>query len=148
MPADPSSLTLLLTVWDRHMEYQLSAEELARITALDAEQRYDYFIQAVADLQQIWILTDDEGFVLVSAEDERCIPVWPHLELAEQWIEGEWSNCQAQAVDLETWLSKWTEGLNGDELSIAVLPDADGPGVVVSPDEMAETLVDETSDDA
>ncbi len=123
------------------MDYQLTAEELARITALDAEQRYEYFIKAVADLEQIWILTDDEGFVLVSAEDERCIPVWPHAELAEQWIEGEWSNCTAQAVAIDTWLEKWTEGLNGDELSIAVLPDTDGPGVVVTPDELAETLV-------
>lgn len=130
------------------MDYQLTAEELARITALDAEQRYEYFIKAVADLEQIWILTDDEGFVLVSAEDERCIPVWPHAELAEQWIEGEWSNCTAQAVDVDTWLSKWTEGLNGDELSIAVLPDTDGPGVVVTPDELAETLVNEMSDEA
>ncbi|MCT8126325.1 MULTISPECIES: DUF2750 domain-containing protein [unclassified Alishewanella] len=130
------------------MDYQLTAEELARITALDAEQRYEYFIKAVADLEQIWILTDDEGFVLVSAEDERCIPVWPHAELAEQWIEGEWSNCTAQAVAIDTWLEKWTEGLNGDELSIAVLPDTDGPGVVVTPDELAETLVNELEDEA
>ena len=130
------------------MEYQLTADELNRITALDAEQRYAYFIQAVADLEKIWILVDDDGFVLVSAEDERCIPVWPHAELAEQWIEGEWSNCSAQAVDLDTWLEKWTEGLNGDELSVAVLPDAEGPGVVVTPDELAETLVSELSDEA
>ena len=130
------------------MEYQLTADELNRITALDAEQRYAYFVQAVADLEKIWILVDDDGFVLVSAEDERCIPVWPHAELAEQWIEGEWSNCSAQAVDLDTWLEKWTEGLNGDELSIAVLPDAEGPGVVVTPDELAETLVNELSDEA
>ena len=37
------------------MEYQLTAEELSRITVLDAEQRYAYFIQAVADLEKIWI---------------------------------------------------------------------------------------------
>jgi hypothetical protein len=130
------------------MEYQLSPEELSRILALDAEQRYDYFIQAVADLAEIWILTDEEGFVLVSAEDDRCIPVWPHAELAEQWIEGEWQHCTAKAIDIKTWLEKWTSGLNGDELAIAVLPDADGPGVVVMPDELAETLLDEMSDDA
>ncbi|KKO47917.1 phage-shock protein [Arsukibacterium sp. MJ3] len=130
------------------MEYQLSPEELGRILALDAEQRYDYFIQAVADLAEIWILTDEEGFVLVSAEDDRCIPVWPHAELAEQWIEGEWQHCTAKAIDIKTWLEKWTSGLNGDELAIAVLPDADGPGVVVMPDELAETLLDEMSDDA
>lgn len=130
------------------MEYQLTADELNRITALDAEQRYAYFIQAVADLEKIWILVDDDGFVLVSAEDERCIPVWPHAELAEQWIEGEWSHCTAQAVDVDTWLDKWTSGLNGDELAIAVLPDTDGPGVVVLPDELAETLISEMQDDA
>lgn len=130
------------------MEYQLSTEELSRIVALDAEQRYDYFIQAVADLEEIWILTDEEGFVLVSAEEERCIPVWPHAELAEQWIEGEWQHCTAKAIDVKTWLDKWTSGLIGDDLAIAVLPDADGPGVVVMPDELAETLIDEMSDDA
>lgn len=129
------------------MEYQLTAEELNRISTLTAEQRYDYFIQAVADLEKIWILTDDEGFVLVSAEDERCIPVWPHAELAEQWIEGEWAQCQAQAVDVDTWLDKWTAGLNSDELAIAVLPDTEGPGVVVTPEELAETLLTAMQDD-
>lgn len=129
------------------MELELTVAELNRITALDAEQRYEYFIQAVADLEQIWILTDDDGFVLVSAEDDRCIPVWPHAELAEQWIEGEWSNCQAQAVDVDTWLDKWTSGLESDELVIAVLPDTDGPGVVVTPAELAETLLTAMQDD-
>ncbi|WP_333608826.1 DUF2750 domain-containing protein [Arsukibacterium sp.] len=129
------------------MEYQLSTEELSRIKALDAEQRYEYFIQAVADLEQVWILTDDEGFVLVSAEEERCIPVWPHAELAAEWIDGEWSNCTAQAVAVETWLEKWTDGLSGDDLAVAVIPDADGPGVVVAPDELAETLIKALSDD-
>ena len=129
------------------MEYQLTTEELARITSLDAEQRYAYFVQAVADLEKIWILVDDDGFVLVSAEDERCIPVWPHAELAEQWIEGEWSHCAAQAVDVDTWLDKWISGLNGDELAIAVLPDTDGPGVVVLPDELAETLINEMQEE-
>ena len=58
------------------MEYTLTADELKKVTQLDAEQRYEYFINAVADLEKIWILTDEEGFVLVTAEDERCIPVW------------------------------------------------------------------------
>ncbi len=129
------------------MEFKLSAEELKRITALDAEQRYEYFIQAVADTGEIWILTDDDGFVLVSAEDERCIPVWPHAELAEQWIEGDWAECQAQAVDMDTWLDKWTAGLNSDELSIAVVPDTDGPGVVVTPEELSEALLTATQDE-
>ena len=117
------------------MEYALTAEDIKKVTKLDAEQRYDYFVNAVVDLEQIWILMDDEGFVLVTAEGEQCIPVWPHAELADLWIEGELAGCQSKAVDISTWLDKWTTGLNGDELSVAVFPHAEEPGVVISPTE-------------
>lgn len=128
------------------MNYELTADDLNRLSVLDAEQRYDYFIQAVADLEKIWILVDEEGFVLVDADEERCIPVWPHAELAEQWINGDWAQCQAQAVDIATWLDKWTSGLDGDELAIAVFPQAQEPGVVIGPEEFAETLIEATQD--
>lgn len=128
------------------MNYELTADDLNRLSVLDAEQRYDYFIQAVVDLEKIWILVDEEGFVLVDADEERCIPVWPHAELAEQWINGDWAQCQAQAVDIATWLDKWTSGLDGDELAIAVFPHAQEPGVVIGPEEFAETLIEATQD--
>ncbi len=129
------------------MEYTLTADELKKVTQLDAEQRYEYFINAVADLEKIWILTDEEGFVLVTAEDERCIPVWPHAEIAQMWIEGDWANCQAQAVDISTCLDKWTNGLEGDELSVAIFPHADEPGIVVPPSELQETLIEVMQED-
>ncbi len=128
------------------MNYELTADDLNKLSLLDAEQRYDYFIQAVADLEKIWILVDEEGFVLVDADEERCIPVWPHAELAELWINGDWAQCQAQAVDIATWLDKWTSGLDGDELAIAVFPHAQEPGVVIGPEEFAETLIEATQD--
>ncbi|KOO58243.1 phage-shock protein [Rheinheimera sp. KL1] len=128
------------------MNYELTADDLNKLSLLDAEQRYDYFIQAVADLEKIWILVDEEGFVLVDADEERCIPVWPHAELAELWINGDWAQCQAQAVDIATWLDKWTNGLDGDELAIAVFPHAQEPGVVIGPEEFAETLIEATQD--
>ena len=128
------------------MNYELTAEDLNKLSLLDAEQRYDYFIQAVADLEKIWILVDEEGFVLVDADEERCIPVWPHAELAELWINGDWAQCQAQAVDIATWLDKWTSGLDGDELAIAIFPHAAEPGVVIGPEEFSETLIEATQD--
>ncbi len=128
------------------MNYELTADDLKKLSLLDAEQRYDYFIQAVADLEKIWILVDEEGFVLVDADEERCIPVWPHAELAELWINGDWAQCQAQAVDIATWLDKWTNGLDGDELAIAIFPHAQEPGVVIGPEEFAETLIEATQD--
>ena len=128
------------------MNYELTADDLNKLSLLDAEQRYDYFIQAVADLEKIWILVEEEGFGLVDADEERCIPVWPHADLAQLWINGDWADCQAQAVDIATWLDKWTSGLDGDELAIAVFPHAAEPGVVIGPEEFSETLIEATQD--
>ena len=63
------------------------------------------------------------------------------------WIEGDWANCQAQAVDISTWLDKWTNGLEGDELSVAIFPHADEPGIVVPPSELQETLIEVMQED-
>lgn len=128
------------------MNYELTADDLQKLGALDAEQRFDYFLTAAVDTQQIWILVDEEGFVLVDAEDDRCIPVWPHAELAQQWINGEWAQCEAQAVDFSVWLDKWTAGLNGDELMIAVFPHAQEPGIVMDPTEFSEILLEAAED--
>lgn len=130
------------------MEYPLSADDVKKVVALDAEQRYEYLLNAMVDLEQVWILTDDEGFVVVTAGDERCIPIWPHAEIAQLWVDGEWANFQPTAVDLSSFLDKWISGLEGDELMVAVFPHLDEAGIVLSPTELQEALLEAMQDDA
>ena len=130
------------------MEYPLSADDVKKVVALDAEQRYEYLLNAMVDLEQVWILTDDEGFVVVTAGDERCIPIWPHAEIAQLWVDGEWVNFQPTAVDLSSFLDKWISGLEGDELMVAVFPHLDEAGIVLSPTELQEALLEAMQDDA
>ena len=85
--------------------------------------------------RQIWILTDEHGCVMLNTEDEDCVPVWPHQELAEQWATGEWENCKAEAISLNKWHSRWTYGLEDDELAVVVFPNQNEEGVVLFPDE-------------
>ena len=67
---------------------ELSADQQA-LLALDADQRYDHFIQAVVAAGELWILRDAEGCMLLTADDDECIPVWPSAELAQMWAEQE-----------------------------------------------------------
>lgn len=129
------------------MEYALTADDIKKLSAMDAEQRYDYTINAIVDLEEVWILADDNGFVLMTAEDQNCIPVWPHAEIAQLWVSGDWANCQPHAVDLATWLDKWTPGLHNDEMMVAVFPSPNAPDFLVSPEELAETILEASHDD-
>ena len=109
----------------------LTTEMLNKLVHLDAEKRANYLFKQLAANKMLWILTDEHGCVMLNSEDEDCVPVWPHEELAQMWATGEWADCKPVSLSLKEWQHKWLSGLEQDELAIAVFPDHEGEGLVL-----------------
>ena len=56
------------------MTYTLTPEQYQATLALDADQRYEHFLQQVVENKEVWILKDDEGCMLLTADGDDCIP--------------------------------------------------------------------------
>ena len=110
------------------------------IIKLNDEQRVDYLLNEVVNNRKIWILTDDDGCVMLNTEDDDCVPVWPSQSTAELWINQEWNHCKAEAISLNKWFSRWTQGLMDDELAVVVFPNMNEQGVVLYSDELEVDL--------
>ena len=91
--------------------------------------------------QEVWILTDEHGAVMLTTDDEDCIPVWPHEEFAAEWATGDWQGFEAKAISLKDWQAKWTRGLDDDELLIVAFPLPDEDGIVLEPYEFEDELM-------
>lgn len=113
---------------------------LSELQSLSAEKRYAYLVKHVCEHKKIWILTDEHGCVMLSTEDEDCVPIWPSEEAANAWATGEWQSCEPSAVDLQAWMQRWTPGLIDDEVEIAVFPNPGEDGLIVSPEEFHDEL--------
>lgn len=107
---------------------------------MPADKRYAYLLKQVVANKEIWILTDEHGCVMLNSEDEDCVPVWPSEDCASYWASGEWSHCTPQAISLQDWLERWTSGLEGDEVCVAVFPNPNEEGIVIFPDEFDDEL--------
>ena len=105
----------------------LEQSRINEISSWGQDKRFTYLLKQMIEQQQVWILTDEHGAVMLTTEDEDCIPVWPHQEFAEQWATGDWEGFEAKAISLKDWQGKWTRGLEDDELAVVVfqLPDED-----------------------
>ena len=114
----------------------ITEQQFQDIVRLDAEKRLNYLLKQVVANKQVWLLTDEHGSVMLTTDEEDCIPVWPNQEFAEQWATGEWQGFEAKSIPLDDWYKKWTRGLESDELSIVVFPLPDDEGVVLYPDEL------------
>jgi hypothetical protein len=106
----------------------------------DPSERFNLFFKTAVIELKIWLLIDEHGSVLLTADDEECVPVWPSEELALQWATDEWEGFTAEPISLAKWKSRWTHGLEDDELSIIVFPDQQGEGIVLYPDEFEQEL--------
>ena len=113
---------------------------LSTLDNYDSEQRYQYFIQSAVANQEIWILTDRQGCVMLNSEDEDCVPVWPSCEAAQAWATGEWQDCQGEAIGLKAWQQRWSDGLEEDELHVVVFPNTQLEGTVLHPHELEADL--------
>ncbi|AEY00973.1 hypothetical protein GU3_06085 [Oceanimonas sp. GK1] len=123
------------------MSYSLTEQDKATVLALGDDERFNHFVNRVCEQEEIWILTDEHGcMMLTTDDDEDCIPVWPHADYAKDWAVGDWKDCTPEAISLNVWLKRWVPGMTDDELLVAVFPTADETGVVVEPYELKDAL--------
>jgi hypothetical protein len=112
-----------------------------QIMQMSSDKRYQYLLETIKKQKEIWILTDDDGCVMLNSDDEDCVPIWPSQSLAEYWATNDWSHCKATSVSVDHWQKKWTDGLIDDEINIAIFPNPNEMGLVLYPSEFAEDLV-------
>jgi len=113
----------------------LTAESIITIEKYDEQKRFNYLLKEVNKNREIWILVDEHGCMMLNTEDEDCVPVWPNKEFAQKWITNDWKECKAEAISLNKWQSRWTPGLEEDELAIVVFPNHAEEGLILFPDE-------------
>lgn len=113
---------------------------IQQVMQMSPDKRYTYLLEQAKVGQQLWILTDEHGSVMLNSEDEDCVPVWPDKALAEYWATEDWVDCKAKAISLSDWLDRWTPGLIDDDLYVVVCPNPAEDGLVVDPDMFDEDL--------
>ena len=123
------------------MTYKMNSKQYEQVIALPGPERYAHFITRVADWQEVWTLKQSDGFVTLSDnEGNYCVPLWPHRDYAMTLAIGEWSDCSAESIDLDSLLEKWIPGMIRDGYKIAVFPTPNQKAVVVSPERLNDDL--------
>ncbi|MBO1518485.1 DUF2750 domain-containing protein [Oceanisphaera pacifica] len=123
------------------MSYSLTDTDQAAVEKMQDNERYNHFVNKVVEHQEMWILTDEHGcMMLTTEEDEDCIPMWPHADYAKTWAVEDWAECQPEAISMKTWQSRWLPGMEEDELLVAVFPVTDAAGALVEPGELQDAF--------
>lgn len=122
------------------MRYKPSEEELENADNLTKAERVFYFIQRIAEAEEVWGLASSSGWILSEKEEDSYLPVWPYKEFASKCISGVWSHLDPDAVSLEHFLYKTLPLMEREEISLEVFPIPGGEGELVDARTMIEQL--------
>jgi len=126
------------------MSWELEEGERELVLALAARERYVYFVQLAVDTEEVWGLSNPDGWVLAGdalPEMERdAFPIWPHPDFAAACAVAEWEGAKPAPIGLEELLEDLLPILEEDGHALAVFPTADGDSAVVEPENLRRDL--------
>ncbi|MCZ2722727.1 DUF2750 domain-containing protein [Marinomonas sp. 15G1-11] len=122
------------------MSQELSVDQRVMLLASPDDERLSYFLEQVKSSSQLWSLSNEQGFVMVETDEGDCVMVWPDAEFAAQWAVDDWDDCEPVLIDLATFKSTWLPSLITDEVSIAVFPNIEDEGKLLTATELSEQL--------
>ncbi len=119
-------------------------EDIEKLFKKPGEKRYDYFIKTVADTEEVYGLMDDEGWALLGDDDDADIlPIFPAAEFAEVFrLAADYEEYRVEAIDVTEFI-EWLGDMDEENLLVAVFPNIEYNGAVVSPEHLKNDLLKE-----
>ncbi|MAM87899.1 DUF2750 domain-containing protein [Allohahella sp. A8] len=120
----------------------MTSDEMTSVLEAGCEDRYDYFLSAVAENRDIWILVNgNQQFLKIYDEDDgiEYLPVWPDRTFAAAYGDDA-SGLEPKSISLPEFFKKWIDGLTRDGLQVGVFPGSDATVWMLTPSELKNDL--------
>ncbi|MCV2885206.1 DUF2750 domain-containing protein [Aestuariibacter sp. AA17] len=122
----------------------LSPDTFVEVSNMQPEARFDYMMETLIKQGELWGLFGKNGWLMLKADDDECLPIWPHSEFAKAWEKNDFPDCEPKRISLQEFQNKWLPGMKQvNHLVLAFPLSEDEEGIVLDADEMAECIQDE-----
>lgn len=123
----------------------MNKQKIENIINLPVEERYGYFIRKVAEFEEVWGIYHDNGWAILSDNENRIVvPFWPEEAFAQLCCSEQWEGYTPKLIALPDFIDKWLPGMKKDNrfANIFYIPGTK-TGTIISPDILAEDLNEE-----
>lgn len=114
--------------------------EIKEISSLEPNERYNYFIKNVANIETMYTLYKDGKFVLTCINNNKLLPLWSAKEFAENYRNIRWDDAIVQEISLDYFEDNLSEF---EDFLFNIFPVTDKTGFVVTLDEFVRDLTEE-----
>ena len=113
----------------------------------DSEANHKRFIAKVVEVEHVWGLSTEEGFLACESdenEERAVLPFWSDPELASG---ADLENSEVDSIELFDFLFRWLPGMADDDVLVGTDWSPALEGKEVDPLDLQDEILDAMSDD-
>jgi hypothetical protein len=118
------------------MQHAPTENEKKHLAGMTATQRIEYFLTRTMESEEVWGLTDDDGWLLRDRDGKTVLQIWPYRQFVEECIELE--DQRPGSVSLEHFVDSILETLLAQDIVIELWPDRERTGTLLTATEMQD----------
>lgn len=108
---------------------------------LGAEERQELVISYIVKAKEIWLVQGAEGFVMFEDGENVQLPVFPHRDLAQKFVDMNEIEGQCVNVTMGEFTETWLPGLGNNGVELVMFPTtSDVENLVMTAEELALEL--------
>jgi len=115
------------------MQFEPNAQEYDAIESMSGFTLLEYFITRVAEVEEVWGLGDESGWVMREEGGVTSLPVWPYRQLAIDNAIGEWEGQVSNAISMEHFISRVLKMLIDANIKLEIMPGKERHGHLMEP---------------
>lgn len=107
---------------------KLAAPVIEQLLSLDEETRYSLFLDYIHKAREVCLVQGEQGFIMLADEDGERLPVFPHRDLAQRWLDdmapadSSMSQGTPVIVSYDEFGVTWLPGLQKNNVALVVFP--------------------------
>lgn len=118
------------------MHFEPTTQEYAALHDMSGMALMEYFIIRVVEVEEVWGLGDETGWVMRESGDQTTLPVWPYEQLAYNCAVGDWRGQVCKSVSLEHFISHILKLLINNGIQIEIMPNENAQGHIMDPQQL------------
>ena len=120
---------------------KLSDAVIEQAMKLNAEDRQELVVSYIVKANEIWMVQGTEGFVMFEGGDSVQLPVFPHRDLAQKFVDINDIEGQCVSVSLDEFAQTWLPGLTKNGVELVMFPTtSDVENLVMTAEDLASEL--------
>tara|TARA_Y100000296_G_scaffold9649_1_gene11171 strand:- start:298 stop:693 length:396 start_codon:yes stop_codon:yes gene_type:complete len=120
---------------------KLSDAVIEQAMKLSAEERQELVVSYIAKAKEIWMIQGSEGFVMFEGGKSVQLPVFPHRDLAQKFVDINEIEGQCVSVELAEFKETWLPGLTKNGVELVMFPTtSDVENLVMTAEDLAAEL--------